>query len=772
MWPHKAGLGVRLSYGVFGNPNVEIESVSNKNTILNDELQPKVTFPRKEGDRSEAQYLNEVSSKPLLKKPLNHSVGELYKSSVTNSSFGSDDGNFGTTSIPYKIISSYGLETKAIDSPIAYDPCFGDIVQIFKIIPRSQNKVVDGLVHVTGESLSVLSLSIRLQDGDSIKLSPAYEVDFLDQIRQVKVAESKEKNRLIILVRTRVKIYVTTCKLAHYSSSSKSGPDFKLSIIKEIYSQKLNQSTFADVAVCSEDIRKFATVDVNGILSVWMINKRYDKVLRLSNTDLQLLMVDANNLSHWLRITWLPKLNGILLSTRTKIFQHDFDTGSQKVLVTSNTWSRIRDVQCVGNMIFYLTSKELIWLRCETEIERLLSWRHFLNDEDPSLKLSLYTEDNSYLLFIHSQASPLVLVYTFGFENEKPSSLRDPYMVQGSNTTGLKQLIPLGMSHGSDIVTLELSSNLHLQQRCLQLGQLTQHPSKTESHNELEEKTKKNHRHKHHHLKKLHAALIKSTSKIEDEELVVAIQKYASLLGTALEADAQEQRLSSGGFHSLLEVDHRAPLGILDLGELDDMIAELENSSLTSEINIKSFINNGIIQRNGFLKIPQAQTHIFDIHTMLEEVFGKCNAERSITNSAIVLGLSLIKCQAQTNRFESKFEEQKISSHEHIQKMLNEWDTTTSSQTDQQYDSQTYNKSQNVPPLKSSQMEPMEPPKLSQSSSSQLGGLINSMKGSESTHPASQQRSQSRLRDTLRISSQRSSQGGSQPKRKKKKGGF
>lgn len=156
---------------------------------------------------------------------------------------------------------------------------------------------------------------------------------------------------------------------------------------------------------------------------------------------------------------------------------------------------------------------------------------------------------------------------------------------------------------------------------------------------------------------------------------------------------------------------------------------------------------------------------------MLEEVFGKCNAKRSITNSAIVLGLSLIKCQAQTNRFESKFEEQKISSHEHIQEMLNEWDTTTSSQTDQQFDSQTYNKSQNVPPLKSSQMEPMEPPKLSQSNSSQLGGLSNSIKGSGSTQPASQQRSQSRLRDTLRISSQRSSQGGSQPKRKKK-GGF
>lgn len=64
-------------------------------------------------------------------------------------------------------------------------------------------------------------------------------------------------------------------------------------------------------------------------------------------------------------------------------------------------------------------------------------------------------------------------------------------MVQGSNITGLKQLIPLGMSDGSKIVTFELSSNLHLRQRCLQFGLLTQHPSKTENHNELEKKTKR-----------------------------------------------------------------------------------------------------------------------------------------------------------------------------------------------------------------------------------------------------------------------------------------
>ncbi|KAG5420155.1 hypothetical protein I9W82_002035 [Candida metapsilosis] len=764
MWPHKSGLGVRLSYGVSGNPNVDIESVRSASAITNDELQPKITFPRKEGGIDDDQYLNEVSYKPLLKRPLNHSVGELYKSSTSNISNGfDDDGNFASTSVPYKIISSLGLETKAIESSMAYDPGFGDIVQTFKIKPQSSNELLNGLAHVTGEGLSVLSLSIGAQDGDSIKLSKAYEVDFLDQIRQVELGENEENDMLVILVRTRVKVYVTTCMLTRYSSTSKSVPHFKLSIVKEISSQKLNQSTFADVAVCAADIRRFAAVDIDGNLSAWIINKKYDKVSRLTSNDLQLPITDAKNLSHWLRLVWLPNSNSILLSTRTKIIQYSFDTTTQKVLITSNTWSRIRDVKCEGNMIFYLTSKELIWLRCGAEIERLLSWKHFLNDNDPSLKLAVYHKENSYLLFVYSQASPVVFVYSFGYENGMPCNLRDPYMVQRSNAAPLKQLIPGHIDASDDIYILELSATLHLQQRRFQFGPLVQKPKPKEEIEVSEKRTKHKHKH-HHHLKKLHALLEHSALTENNEASVETIQKYASRLGESLETDSQNQNLPSG-FYSLLDVDRRAPLGISDIDELDDMIAELENSPLTENISIKSFINNSIIQRNGFLKVPQAQTHIVDIHRLLQEVYGESSTADAITNSAIVLGLSLIKCQAQTSHFESQYEEQKAASEKHIQEILNEWDTSTSSQVEHQSGSQSHHATQSFPSLKSSQLEPMEPPRLSQSANSQPSGLSRN-------RLASQQRSQSRLGDTLRISSQRSSQGGSQPKRKKKKGGF
>ncbi|KAI5958653.1 hypothetical protein KGF57_002498 [Candida theae] len=766
MWPHKSGLGVRLSYGVSGNPNVEIKSSPSASAITNNELYPMVTFPRKEGQRGEDGYLNEVACKSLLKKPLNHCVGELYKSSANNISVGFDDAASASASVPYKIISSYELETKAIDSVIAYDPGFGDIVQAFKIKPQSQNELLNGLAHITGESLSVLSLSIVIQDGDSMKLSKAYEVDFLAQVRQVVVAENEDKDRLIILVRTRVKVYVTTCKLSRYSNSSKSDPSFKLSIIKEICLEKLSRSTFADVAVCPVDARKFATIDIEGNLSAWAINKNNDKVSLLSSDDLQLPITDAKNLSNWLRLTWLSNLNSIMISTRTKMFQYDFDMPVRKILITSDTWSRTRDIVCVGGMIFYLTSKELIWLRCEAKVERLLSWKHFLNDNDPSLKLSVYAKDEKYLLFIYSQVSPVVLMYTFGFENTMPCSLRDPYMLQRSNAAGLKQLIPLNMDDTSDIVFLELSASLHLQQRRLQFGPLSQHPSTIEEQFEDNDNKRKNHKHKSHHLKKLHAALVQASSTGEDEESVVAIQQYASRLGASLEGkDAQKQ--NNTGYRSLLEVDYRAPFGISDLSELDDMIAELEESPLTENINIKSFINNAFIQRNGFIKVAQAQTHIVDIHALLQRVFGGCNAANSITNSAILLGLSLIKFQAQTNQFESAYETAKAASHKHVRNVLNEWDAPSSSQTDHQLASQSYNASQSVPSLKSSQIEPTQPPKLSQSTSSQLGDFSK-----PNSKFASQQRSQSRLGDALRISSQRSSQGGSQAKRRKKKGGF
>lgn len=240
-------------------------------------------------------------------------------------------------------------------------------------------------------------------------------------------------------------------------------------------------------------------------------------------------------------------------------------------------------------------------------------------------------------------------------------------------------------------------------------------------------------------------------------------------MGAAFEADNQKQTFSSGSYHSLLEIDHHPPLNILDLGDLDDMISEFETSSLTEGINIKSFINNALIKRNEFLTIPQAQTHICDIHTLLQQVFGECNTTKSITNTSLVLGLSLIKCQDQGNQFQTKYNDQKSASNQSVQELLDEWDFSTTTQAHQQPVSQTHNASQTIPLLKSSQLEPMEPPKLSQSSNTQLGGLSGSSKGSTK---ASQQRSHSRLADTLRISSQRSSQDGSQPKRKKKKGGF
>ncbi|KAI5970318.1 hypothetical protein CANMA_000671 [Candida margitis] len=757
MWPHKSGLGVRLGYGVFGNPNVEVESVTNTDTLSNDGLQPKINFPRKEGDAEESKYLCEVSYKDLIKKPLNHSVGEVYKSEDTSTSFRSDEGYFATDSVPYKIISSFGLETKAMDSDVAYDPCFGDIVQTFQIKPKSQDALVHGLIHVTGEALSVLSLSIRLQDGVSIKLSHPYEVDFLDQIRQVEVGENEAHDRLIILVRTRVKVYATTCKLENYSTNSKSAPDFKLSIIKEIASQKLDQSTFANVAVCASDVRKFAMIDVNGNLTAWLINKKYDKVSRMGDHDVQIPIADASNLSHWLRLTWLSNLNSILLSTRTKIFQYDFVSMTQKVLVTSNTWSRIRDVQCVGDMIFSLTSKELIWLqRRGTEIERLLSWRHFLNDNDPSLKFSVLTRHNSYLVFLYSQANPLVLVYTLGFDHGRPSSLRDPYIVQRSNAVDLKQLVPLAMDDADNIIVIELSSSLHLRQRRLEFKPLAQPPSTLEGCSYSGENTTKNHKHKHNHLKKLHAVLVQSVLKEEDQgESVAAIQKYASLLDATFETNAEKQKFSLGNYRSLLEIDYRVPLGISDLAELDDMIAEFENSPLTEDLSIRSFINTAIIQRNGFLDIPDAQTHIFNIHALLEQIFAKCNVAGSITNTSILLGLSLIKCQAQQNQFQSKYEAQKAASPAYVQEILDEWDTPAASQpVEQQPSSQLFDASQTVPLLKSSQIEPMAPPRLSQSSHSQFGGSSNFVKGSGHSQPASQHRSQSRLGDTLRISSQ------------------
>ncbi|KAI5955055.1 hypothetical protein KGF54_001616 [Candida jiufengensis] len=734
MWPHKVGLGVRLSYGVDGNGILSIKSNNENNNNINDddnndnndcnEIEPIMDFPRLEPNTPNQYYKS--NSKKLLRNPLNYST--IDDQILTTSS--KDTRSLLTPNyIPHQILSSYGLESSAIESDFAYDPIFGDIIKAFTI--TNSTKEYNGLSYVTGSSLTVLNFAIFFKGSSSasLKLSEPYEVDFLDNIRQVDI--KSDNKQLVILVRTNTKIYVLTCRLISDSKDSKASPNFDMSIIKEIISSKFGNSTFADVSICFKDIRKFAIVDILGNLAVWKINKNFTKVHKLNKDNLKMPIVSSQDLSNWMKINWLTNsgksksktTDQLLLSTRIKTFQCDMTNNTQTSLMTSNTWSRLRDVYILGENVFYLTSKEIIWFKYESQnsnisFERLLSWKHFLNDDDPSLKFSIFEIGKAFSIMIYSEISPTIIVYTFGFQIEKPFSLQDPYIIQGP-ARGLKQLVTI-KDDIQNVHLLELSSNLTLSGSILQYGTpagITTSPfhhttktlAKAATNIDKSKSTK---------LKKLYQNLIKFQG--SDLSSIEILQNYASTLSSKFENESYFEKITSESYKSMLEIDNRIPLNISDIYELDDMIVELKNSTYMENIDIKSLINNGIIQRNGFLNITETQSHIYNIYLLIKDLFKEQNIPNSTINTAIILGLSLIKFENKSNNIhQQNFDEIKSNSSEKVQLLLDGWDEKEEEPESQQPDLKTVTSQFNtLPTLKSSQSQ-FTQPLASQSNHSQ-----------------------------------------------------
>ncbi|KAI5965825.1 uncharacterized protein KGF55_001188 [Candida pseudojiufengensis] len=772
MWPHKEGLGVRLSYGVNGNGLLNIKSNNSEletkegDEDNNTKLQSHVLFPRIQPIVENQYYVS--STKKLLKTPLNSSILD---DQILNSTSKITRNALNSSYIPNQIISSYGLESSAIESKFAYDPIFGDIVKNFNMqCSNSSNEDYNGLIYVTGSSLSILNFAILVNFPSikHMKLSEPYEIDFLDNIRQIDI--KNEKQKLVILVRTNNKIYVLTSKLIQFSNNSKSSPNFDISIIKEINSFNFDNSTFADVSIYSNDIKKFAIIDISGNLAIWEINEKFTKCIKQSEKNLKLPLSKSQDLSNWVKLNWIFSSNEssrLLVSTRTKTYDCDMINNTYFLLMTSDTWSRLRDVCVLNNYIFYLTSKELIWFKIDSnpkngvKYERLLSWKHFLNDDDPSLKCSIMENDDIFSIFIFSQISPIIIVYTFGFQYGKAVSLQDPYILKG-NTFGLKQILP--MKDGNSATCLvELSSNLNLSVSFLQHGTSTdivgpsqQNPKVLQKDNIRKSKpnTKK--------LRKLYQYLADLKSRNLNVNSDQILQQYATALSSKFESESQTEEIKFDRYTSILEIENKIPLNINDIYELDDLIVQLKNSTYMENLDIKSFINNGFIQKNGFIKTSDSQSHIFNIYQLLQELFKTQNLSNSIINTSIILGLSLIKFEIKSNNvYKTNFETTKSESSEKVQELLDLWDedeTFVKPQQPTRYESDVSSQYNTLPTLKSSQVHFSEP---TQPSISQLDPSQNSRMKRQAPIKSS-------LSQPIR-SSQLNSQSSSQQKRKKKK---
>lgn len=799
MWPHKKGLGNRLSYGVYGNAIVSIDSVieaqnqdqlantnitiphndfeMSKKSIpmmfprLNDEtveLTPKQNSNQKLVENQISKFNINSSMANTINSPINPPKGKLPKELSNN------------TYIPQDIIRAYMFESKSLTSNMAYDPIHGDLLQTFDIFVKSEDAYVDLMTFVTGESLSILNITTYESKDDCIVLSPAYQIDFCDPILQIEVSDKIDGVGLVA-VRTGAKVYILNIcldKLTYIEVI----PNVVLFVLGEISADCLAGNVLADVRFSSNDSRKVAVVDIKGNLTVWYVNKTVPSIRKFIKEQFVKELSDSQSLSNWRRICWLPLCDHLLIISRVEILKvMPNSESSGKIIVTSNTWSRIRDVNVVDEYMFLLTSKELIWFSANDSMTRLLSWKHFLDDSDPSLKFKVVeTSPKVFTCFLYSQVNPLVIVYSFGFKGNKPYSLRDPYYFRKSSDNYDLRQINITKTEDA-LLIFELTTGLAIHLRRL-ISKNENDISNSLFHSKLVDSSVNKHRTNYlkQFSKKEIKKMIPQFSNIGEHDCTTAsqqidlIQRYAYELGNGFAQMGNSQAAQQLNYFSLYEVCNSVPLGVTDLLELDDMIVQLENSLPPERLKVKSLINNSFIRRNKFINKKETNTHIYDIYQMLEQIYPTHNKPSSKLAASILIGLSLIKCQYESNDLKEKLQKSIANAPEKVQTLLNEWDeednndnSQTEGLTPTQHDSQfmipTIKSS--IPALRVNSQPSLRQQVLTQNSQTQtlLPSSLNSTVPSISSFPS--QRS---------ISSQGSqSKSGSQPKKKrKKKGGF
>ncbi|RLV88923.1 RNA polymerase I-specific transcription initiation factor RRN6 [Spathaspora sp. JA1] len=661
MWPHKKGLGIRLSYGIQGNAIID--------TNVNDSTLT-TSFPRQN-----------IQSPLLTSDPITI-VPPQTKPSTSTSGITSGINKYEDNYIPSNLVSSLSIESTTISSIISYDPsCVGDVVKFCNINSKPM------MVHVTGEAESRVTFS----SVDEVK--DIYSVELGSSIRQIVCKDC------LFLVRTSSGVYVLEI------------PDLNsLRVISEVNVKEVANLEFADVAF--DETMRFAVIDIQGNFAVYdIVKKGIRKQFEIIQGVKQICDKDTTELSKWKRIAFVN--NTIVTSTRSKLISYPFSTSLSKGkdIITANTWSRICDLYIHNNNIFLLTSKELIWLN--NKWERLISWKHYLNDSDPSLKLYVYYNKEIFSCMLFTQTSPLIMVYTLGKINNKRTSLCDPYYVRKSGDDTRQVCVYKGKLY---------QINCDLSITCQNIGN-TKNPSPvttastttpTSTTSSSTKETFNSFTSKH--IKSLTKSLTPPAPSTTEESQ--AIHNYAYNLGQGLAKHATTTTNSTGYFSLYDLCPSDIPI-ISDLFELDDMIVQLEKYQI-DKVKLISVIHK---------LIDKPTSHINDIAQSFQDIF-----HDKYEQVAILLGISCIKCQYKNSSdiLELDYKKKYNSMSNQVKSIFDEWEEGESEPEAQEEQTQ------------------VEIPSI---------------------HPLSQvvSASQSSQRKSQRLASQRNSQS-SQPKRKKRKG--
>lgn len=734
MWPAKKAIGAQLSYGVRGNALLRLHEA------LAEKIAPELVFPREDDGPSLYRVGNSHTSIVSAQKSAGDEVDTVStvppRNMFKNALF----------YVPRDIMRSQLFEGAAVLDPTAYDPVYGKLVA-FVTTPTGM-----AVAYSTGETGLVLGLAL-LKPHRRTKLDPNQDLDdyfmvpgftgkplltsFSEPIKAV------ETSKGLVAVRTDASIYVMKSEVRDDM--------LKWKMLGDIPCGDLAGRGFADVSFCPSDQSMLACVDIKGNFGVWRINpvislgNRLEKVsfddkditIEFKETEpeesvpenglendaensnksykaVRPSIQDESDLSNWKRICWCQHHNSLLVLSRTMAVQFQvLPKLASSRLVTSNTFSRIRDFvrpEKSSKYAFMLTSKELIWFRLTDRLERLLSWKHFLLDSDPSLKLNVTVCDRgkTFLCLVYSQLSPIIFMYSFGIRDGLPHSLKDPYFFDASEASsplrylvlvetektlfrkksslqktfcmfelGVNGALTFDVFNSDDGVSFDTHTNFSDSLKATSNGTaFVKAVSPRIKYSNMEMRLRD--------LAQPMLAHLKNGQTMNDLE-VLEIQNYALRLGekvSLLTGEADSAHASEfPSYRALLEIANRPPLSVGDLLEFDSMVEQLGGFYQSNGIKLKSLVSELLLNRgllgkhNSSLEdeVEALGTLLGNIYT--NDLLGSFNSDASIKKSSILLAASLTKAYAADIKdfYTQRFEDALSEAPEETKAILNKW---------------------------------------------------------------------------------------------------
>ncbi|ANB14480.1 hypothetical protein AWJ20_2072 [Sugiyamaella lignohabitans] len=303
---------------------------------------------------------------------------------------------------------------------------------------KDQYQVKFGFIDKASSEFSSANGSSYYANMPDINVATSFNVN--SPVMQVEFAEPEPEISPYMLVRSKngTKILSVTSendKIAVYDLldipfQSKQAYNFEtLSRPVEHCHSTFNPWNYANVA----------TINSQGVWSLWDLSSEQSLVSLSSPTTMSAFNRHSQTSSPWNKIIWGADSSSLYSINRKYLQLFDIRSDSatsskgDTVLECTDRETHFRDMarsKINDNQFFVLDSKSVKWMDMRNPGSVLLSWDHFLDLEDTTIKLTVNgIKDNVHVVGVYSQIHQANFLYQFVESEGLPSSADDPILI-------------------------------------------------------------------------------------------------------------------------------------------------------------------------------------------------------------------------------------------------------------------------------------------------------------------------------------------------------